>query len=78
MKRSLVIVASVLLLTGCCTTHLASRQWEYKVASPPIGPDGTRPVGAGPTEKFLNELGKEGWILVTADADTFYLKRLKK
>src|SRR5580765_5301056 len=29
MKKSLVIVASALLLAGCCTTHLASRQWEY-------------------------------------------------
>ena len=78
MKKSLVIVASAFLFTGCCSTHLASQQWEYKVTNPPVGAEGMRPVGAGPTEKFLNELGREGWILVAVDGDTFYLKRVRK
>ena len=77
MKKSIavVIAASTLLLAGCSTTHHAAKQWEYKVARTPIGPEGTRPVGIERREQFLNELAKDGWILVSADSDLFYLKR---
>jgi hypothetical protein len=77
MKKSiaLVIATSTLLLAGCSTTHHASKQWEYKVAHTPIGPEGTRPVSIERREQFLNELAKEGWILVSAESDVFYLKR---
>jgi PBP1b-binding outer membrane lipoprotein LpoB len=78
MKRSLVIVASALLLTGCCSTHLASQQWEYKVASTPVGAAGTIPVDAGLKEQFLNKLAMEGWLLVAVDGELLYLKRARK
>lgn len=76
MKKhiTLIIAASTLLLAGCSSTHHASKQWEYKVALTPA-PKGTRPVGIEGREQFLNELAKEGWILVSADSDLFYLKR---
>ena len=56
MKKSiaLVIAASTLLLAGCSSTHHAAKQWEYKVALTPIGPEGTRPVGIERREQFLN------------------------
>jgi uncharacterized lipoprotein YmbA len=81
MKRSLALTlaAASFLLAGCSSTHHATKQWEYKVALTPIDPkEGTRPVRIERREQFLNELGKDGWVLVTADSDLFYLKRPKK
>ena len=57
--------------------HHAS-QWEYKVAVTPVGPKGTRPTEAAQREKFLNELAKDGWVLVTTEGDYLYVKRPKK
>lgn len=69
-------VVTVGLLTGCCGMHGKARQWEYKVAETPlVTPPGTRPVGIQERERFLNQLGRDGWVLVAADADLFYLKR---
>jgi ABC-type phosphate/phosphonate transport system substrate-binding protein len=81
MKRSLAfsLAAASCLLAGCCSTHHATKQWEYKVALTPIDPqDRTRPVRIELREQFLNVLGKDGWVLVTADSDLFYLKRPKE
>ncbi len=77
MKKliALLFAASTVFFAGCCGTHHASSQWEYKVVEPPLGPEGTRPVGIQRREAFLNELGRDGWVLVAADADLFYLKR---
>ena len=88
MKRSVVAhpiqatiaaVSLITLLVGCCTTqppHVT--QWEYKVAAMPGSGIGT----TSPEErramlqKFLNDLGKDGWILVSeSDGISFYLKR---
>ena len=77
MKRNLtrlfIIVASSLLLAGCCTAHHAP-EWEYKVGYT------TGSGRAEAEEAFLNGLAKDGWILVEKDATTghFYFKRAKK
>lgn len=76
---ALTLLVSVGLLAGCSSMHGTARQWEYKVAQPPVAtPPGTRPVGLEQREQFLNQLGKEGWVLVAADGDLFYLKRPAK
>jgi hypothetical protein len=77
MKKitALLFATGTVFLAGCCGPHHASNQWEYKVAEPQIGPEGTSPVSIHRREEFLNELGRDGWVLVAADADLFYLKR---
>jgi hypothetical protein len=77
---SLIVVAVCgLLLAGCCTAH-HSRHWEYKVVKAPHPP----PASATPEqfmqneEAFLNDLGKEGWVLVTHEGEVCYLKRAKR
>jgi len=80
MKKTIVLMfaASTLLLASCCTTHRANKQWEYKLTySTPPGPAGLHPENQ---QQFLNELGKDGWILVAVDPQTglFYLKRPKQ
>jgi hypothetical protein len=79
---TVIIAASALLLAGCCATPHAAK-WEYKVASPHLGPFGG-PSG-GPEaareaqQAFLNDLGKEGWVLVSAtDGRVFYFIRQVK
>ena len=71
---SVVIAAGALFLAGCCTTPHASK-WEYKVASPQrafvVGPEDAREA----KQAFLNDLGKEGWLLVQVDGMNFYFKR---
>lgn len=80
MKTNLALVftASALLLAGCSSMGHGSKQWEYKVAVTPPGPGGGHPSSVERREQFLNELAKDGWVLVATDADLFYLKRLKK
>ena len=48
-----VFAVSVLLLAGCCTTRQTKR-WEYKTLTSYQNMD----------EVELNNLGKDGWILV--------------
>jgi hypothetical protein len=85
MKKyvALVITASTLFLAGCCTTPHASR-WEYKVVSPHLrrgeGPDansaGSPEAVRKAEEALLNDLGREGWVLVSqTDGRIFYFKR---
>ena len=85
MKQFVVVVfaASVLLLAGCCTTPSVAK-WEYKVAAPLRQAFGGA-NNEGPQDwrerqqAFLNDLGKEGWVLVSqTDGQVFYFKRLVK
>ena len=70
LKSMITIVGSSLLLAGCCTTHLPTK-WEYKILETKSG------IG----EKALNELAREGWVLVSESVysdtaiHTFTLKR---
>ncbi len=76
----LLLGTSVLLLGGCCTTPRAIR-WEYKVAAGPNlfagGPGGgSSDKALEARQAFLNELGKDGWVLVSeTDRRTFYFIR---
>lgn len=71
IKYLLITVVSSLLLAGCCTSRHPT-EWEYKVASPNGGPMKVQ-------EAFLNELGKDGWVLISQnDGRIFYFKRAKK
>jgi hypothetical protein len=70
-----VIAASALFLAGCCTTPHASK-WEYKVVSHPWAAAGPTPEAAREARQaFLNDLGKEGWVLIQMDGMLFYFKR---
>ncbi len=73
--------AVALFLTGCCTTPRATR-WEYKVVSrPPLGFDQRRDPAEyrAKVEALLNDLGKDGWILVSQnEGQVFYFRRLVK
>ena len=69
-----VFVASVLFLAGCCTTPRVAR-WEYKVAFAPHPQDGPQEWGKA-QQAFLNDLGKNGWVLVSqTDGRVFYFRR---
>jgi hypothetical protein len=72
MKSILLLIAVGFLFIGCATQQHASERWEYKVASP--GPGGT-----SFEEKFLNDAGQDGWVLVQRDERGRYIfKRPKK
>jgi hypothetical protein len=82
MEKSIAVIFAVsnLFLAGCCTPN--ATKWEYKVASPPHPPTAN---DAGPQQwqaiqqQFLNDLGKDGWVLVSeTDGRIFYLKRPMK
>jgi hypothetical protein len=77
-----IFAASTMLLAGCCATSHVT-QWEYKVAfAPGVSPSANIAVNAAEQralqEKFLNELGKEGWVLLPGGPEAgnaFYFKR---
>jgi hypothetical protein len=66
------LVIALLLVVGLSTFGQKKNQpkiiWEYKVTGSP-----------GSTEQTLNQLGLQGWELVSVDQDgtVFYLKRAK-
>lgn len=84
-RLRLILLATVLLLTVVGWTSYGQRQratqtnWEYKVVFAP----GARAM----TEKMLNDLGAQGWELVTFQqinqegvtigAGNYYFKRVK-
>jgi hypothetical protein len=83
MKKTVIFIfaACTLFFTGCCTTpHVA--KWEYKVVT---APELTGTMGQPNLEvarqkraneqEFLNELGKDGWMMVSEDSGIFYLRR---
>lgn len=65
-----LLIATLVLGSGCATSHSHSTAWEYKVIpNPPFEK----------RESVFNDLGKDGWILVGSDAgNTFYFKRAKR
>ena len=76
-----VVGACIVLAAAAATTSGNPTAWEYKVASPPHGP-GFGGASRGPEQwrelqqTFLNDLGKEGWVLVSQnEGRLFYLKR---
>jgi len=74
-----VVGAVVMLLVGAGTTAGVHAKWEYKVAAVQslsrVGPNEQRDAD----QAFLNELGKDGWELVSqADGRVFYFKRNTK
>ena len=75
---AVIFAASTLLLAGCCSTPPATK-WEYKVALVPgLLETDTVDTRRALREKFLNDLGKEGWVLVMAGVETgnmLYFKR---
>ncbi len=76
---ALVIAASTLGLAGCSTTPRVT-MWEYKVAGiPPVPAGSTIPSPQewrDRTQQFLNDVGKEGWVLVSQnEGRVFYFKR---
>jgi hypothetical protein len=81
MKKSIALVfaASTVFLASCCTTPPPTK-WEYKVAHVPPPPEGFANVDPQAprdrTQTFLNDLGKEGWVLVNEEGGrVFYFKR---
>ncbi|HLH55263.1 MAG TPA: DUF4177 domain-containing protein [Verrucomicrobiae bacterium] len=81
MKKcvSLVIVAGALALAGCCSITPSSK-WEYKVVRLSRGGDANHVEAPEAVrqaqETLLNDLGKEGWVLVSqTDGRFFYFKR---
>jgi hypothetical protein len=76
-----VVGGVVMLLVGAGTTTVIQvpAKWEYKVAAvqnlPRVGGQEQRDAD----QAFLNELGKDGWELVSqADGRVFYFKRSTK
>ncbi len=60
MKITLLMVlcsASMLLMSGCATSHTESAAWDYKVLTGVVPSD---------IEKRLNALGQEGWLMVSS------------
>jgi len=86
MKVLLIITAVASLLVGCATSSVQhGEQWEYKVVAPPSfglnqanqAPD-VKQMGKN-MEAFLNDMGKDGWILVQrAESGWYYFKRAKR
>jgi len=92
MKTLLIITAAALLLVGCATSSVHhNEQWEYKIArSPSQEFSQSNPVSQAQAaqaledrrktkEAFLNDMGKDGWILVERDdSGAYYFKRVKR
>jgi len=88
---ALIFVVSALVLAGCCTTHHVSKwEYKVAVAPklPAIHFGGgtnapsfqesfqeTMQKERELQQSFLNDLGKEGWALVSENEGTFYFKR---
>jgi hypothetical protein len=77
--RLLLACAVALVITGCASTGQHHVVWEYKILQVVEGP-GDLNADAG--EKQLNELTKQGWMLVSESTSetglprfTYVLKR---
>jgi len=77
LQSLIVVVSASLLLAGCCTQYSA-QQWEYKATTTPVGARGITPTTTAQKEAFLNELARDGWVLVDTDGESLYLKRPRK
>lgn len=74
LKPLIGAVIGSVLVTGCGSTHFT--RWEYKVVTAP------RQTGVSPSQlheaqqQFLNEQGRDGWILVSQnEGSVYYLSR---
>jgi hypothetical protein len=80
-KYLFITVISSFLLAGC-STPLHSTKWEYKVALLPGafgGPSGGPEEAREKQQAFLNELGKDGWVLISQnEGRVFYFMRAIK
>jgi len=76
INRLLILSASILLLPGCSTAHRA-KHWEYKIVESGNYNANTTPPPDWPAkqEAMLDNLGKDGWILVTESNGYFYFRR---
>jgi hypothetical protein len=86
MKKpiTLIFAAGVLTLAGCCTPSHDTK-WEYKIVREPnlfsqITKNDAQNGNAGDVvrqgeEKFLNDLGKDGWIYIKDYDGTYYFRR---
>ena len=88
---AVIFAASTLFLAGCCTsTHVTKWEYKVAVAPrmPAIQFGGTTNAPASQEsfrdimqrrreaqQKFLNELGKDGWVLINENEGTLYFKR---
>ena len=69
----------VMLLVGAGTTTEVPAKWEYRVAAVQNLPRVGAPEQRDADQAFLNELGKDGWELVSqVDGRVFYFKRNTK
>jgi hypothetical protein len=76
MKKriTVVFVASLLMLAGCTTPH--ATKWEYKVTAAPNLPRVGGQEQRDADQAFLNDLGKDGWVLTSqSDGRVFYFRR---
>ena len=78
LKRLLLIVAGSVLLAGCCTSHHAARQWEYKVVNNIRRGTNIADVIDPKVDPELAKLGSEAWELVSYNGDRWIFKRPKK
>jgi uncharacterized protein YceK len=88
MKKriSLILVASSLVLSGCCTTHEhSSSKWEYKTLVLPNTAVPLEPAASGWTsdDAVLNATLKDGWMVARYGIDNsgsqwILLKRHKR
>jgi hypothetical protein len=88
---ALIVAASILILAGCCTTpHVTKWEYRVAIAPrPPAIQFGgatnapsfdavlqERAQKRRETEQsFLDDLGKDGWVLISVNDGTFYFKR---
>ena len=74
------MVGGAIMLSVAAGTTPSSDKWEYKVATPPREAFGDAKGGyeawQEKVQAFLNDLGKDGWGLVSkTDGRVFYFKR---
>jgi len=91
---ALGLIGSTLLLAGCCATQQATKWEYKLTAVPqlPMGELNSPRTNTDVLERFkelgqktrdirqshLNDLGKDGWVLVSENEGTFYFKRAVK
>ena len=74
----LILAASALTLSGCCTPHHIAH-WEYKVIrSATISANAPQPDWPTKQQALIEDLSKDGWVLVTESSGYLYFKRPQK
>jgi hypothetical protein len=71
IKCLMILVLASLVFAGCCTMHSKTAQWEYKTVKFPFEVSSNMSKSEFQDyEDQLNQLGKEGWKLVTVNVQT--------